>query len=257
MRREWRRILVFGALGVALASACGMLWPAPVPMRAVDYPSTRTPRAKCLIVFLPGMGDDAEAFQKNGFVEELQRRGLSVDLVAADATIGYYSQGLFAERLANDVMGPRRAHGYEETWLIGPSMGGFGTLFYSHQHPGEVTGVLALAPFLGDSSLIDEVEKAGGLGRWVCPPPVGKMNRNNYQREMLRWLQAATRGREPAPRLYLAFGNSDKLRRGDELLAAELPADHVFRSEGGHHWDIWRGLLVQFLDRGELATTCR
>jgi len=226
-------------------------------MRAVDYPPREGPHGKCLVVFLPGMGDDAEAFEKNGFVDEFRRRDLSVDLVAANATIGYYSHGVFGERLATDVLGPRRARGYEQTWLIGPSMGGFGTLFYSHQRPGEITGVLALAPFLGDSKLIEEVEKAGGLAKWVGPPPVEKMNDDNYQREMLRWLQAATRGREPAPRIYVGFGDADKLRRADELLAAELPADHVFRTDGGHAWGPWHTLLAQFLDRGELASACR
>jgi alpha-beta hydrolase superfamily lysophospholipase len=247
------------ALAALFSSGCGLFWRAPVPMRAVDHPARGAAHARCLVVFLPGMGDDAEAFEKNGFVEEFQRRGLSVDLVAAQATIGYYSRGVFADRLAADVIAPRRARGqgYEQTWLIGPSMGGFGTLFYSHQRPGEVTGVLALAPFLGDRKLIEEVYAAGGLARWAGPPPVDKMNGDNYQREMLRWLQAATRGREPAPILNVGFGSVDKLRRPDELLAAELPADHVYRTTGGHNWGPWRDLLAQFLDRGELGKSCR
>ena len=238
-------------------SGCGLIWRAPIPMRAIDYPSPQATHAKCLVVFLPGMGDDAEAFQKNGFVDEFRRRGLSVDVVAANATIGYYSHGVFAERLSADVIAPRRARGYEQTWLVGPSMGGFGTLFYARQHLGEITGVMALAPFLGDSDLIEEVRKAGGLGTWVGPAPVDKMTSDNYQRELLRWLQAATRGREPAPLLNMGFGSTDKLGRADELLAAQLPADRVYRTDGGHAWGPWRNLLGQFLDRGELGKTCR
>src|SRR5262245_22491390 len=106
-----------------LLPGCALFWRAPVPMRAVDYPaSAASAPAKCLIVFLPGMGDDAEDFEKNGFVEEVRRHGLSVDVVAANATIGYYSRGIFAERLEADVIAPRRARGYKQTWLIGPSM---------------------------------------------------------------------------------------------------------------------------------------
>jgi pimeloyl-ACP methyl ester carboxylesterase len=246
-------------LALLLLSGCSLIWRAPVPMRAVDYPAYPAARApaKCLIVFLPGMGDDAEDFEKNGFVEEVRRHGLSVDIVAANATIGYYSRGIFADRLEADVIAPRRTRGYQQTWLIGPSMGGFGSLFYSRQRTSEVTGVLALAPFLGDKDLIEEVHKAGGLGKWQGPARVEKMNDSNYQREMLRWLQMATHGKEPAPILNVGFGRADKLAYADELLAAELPQERVYRTEGGHHWGPWRTLLAQFLDRGELAQNCR
>src|SRR5215467_129659 len=100
-------------LALLLLTGCSLFWRAPVPMRAVDYPAAQAP-AKCLIVFLPGMGDDAEDFQKNGFVEEVRRHGLSVDIVAANATIGYYSRGIFAERLSTDVIAPRRSRGYQQ-----------------------------------------------------------------------------------------------------------------------------------------------
>ena len=237
-------------------AGCALVWRAPVPMRALDYPSPGGP-ARCLVVFLPGMGDSAEDFARYGFVDEVRGRGLSIDVVAANATIGYYSHGVFAERLATDVIGPRRARGYQQTWLIGPSMGGFGTLFYARQRLPDVTGVLALAPFLGDRKLVDEVYAAGGLDRWTGPPRADKLTPDNYQREMLRWLQAVARGQEPAPIINLGFGRTDKLGRADELLAAVLSPERVYRTEGGHNWVPWRDLLRQFLDRGDLAKTCR
>jgi pimeloyl-ACP methyl ester carboxylesterase len=242
----------------ALLPLCGctLFWRAPTPMRAIDYPTAQT-AARCLVVLLPGMGDDAEAFARHGLVDELQRRGLSIDVVAANATIGYYARGIFAERLATDVIASRRgARGYQQIWLIGNSMGGFGTLFYARQHLPDVTGVLALSPFLGDEDLIEEVYQAGGLQKWKAPPRVDQLNDKNYQRELLRWLQAATRGQEPAPYLNIGFGDKDKLARADELLAAVLPAGRVYRDSGGHEWGSWRRLLVQFLDRGPLASSC-
>lgn len=251
------RRLSFVALLLTL-SGCALVWRAPVPMRALDYPAAPTGSpARCLVVFLPGMGDDAEDFAKNGFVDEVRSHGLSVDVVAANATIGYYSRGIFADRLSTDVIAPRRARGYQQTWLIGPSMGGFGTLFYARQRLPEITGVLALAPFLGDRKLIDQVYAAGGLDKWQGPPRVDKLTPNNYQPEMLRWLQAVSRGQEPAPIINIGFGSTDKLGRADELLAAVLPAERVYRTEGGHNWGPWRDLLRQFLDRGDLATHCR
>jgi pimeloyl-ACP methyl ester carboxylesterase len=202
------------------------------------------------------MGDEAEDFARKGMVEEVQHRGLSIDVVAANATFGYYSRGILTERLSADVMAPRLARGYQQVWLIGNSMGGFGTLFYSRQHTSEITGVLALSPYLGDDDLIDEIYQAGGLDKWKAPPRVDKMNNDNYQREILRWLQAATRGQEPAPILNIGFGDKDKLARADQLLAAVLPADRVYHDGGAHEWDSWRRLLSQFLDKGPLASAC-
>jgi len=247
--RHW----LWAALG--LCGCTNLLFPAPVPMRAVDYPATKAP-AKCLVVFLPGMGDEAEDFSKHGLVQEVQRRALSIDVVAANATLGYYSRGIFPERLATDVLAPRTTRGYQEIWLIGNSMGGFGSLFYSRQHTPDVTGVLALSPYLGDDDLIDEIYAAGGLSKWKAPARVDKMTDDNYQRELWRWLQAVTNGKEPSPKLYLGFGDQDKLRHADELLAAAVPKDHLYRDPGAHEWDSWHRLLTKFLDQGPLASNC-
>src|SRR5689334_7201234 len=133
-----------------LCQACAGMFPAPTPMAAVDHPLPQNPHpqeAKCLLVFLPGRGDSAEDFKQRGFVDEVRRRKLSIDIVAADATLGYYLKGTFSERLFLDVIRPRLYHDYPQIWLVGMSMGGFGTLLYSRQHEGEIAGVLALAPY--------------------------------------------------------------------------------------------------------------
>jgi pimeloyl-ACP methyl ester carboxylesterase len=227
-------------------------------MRSVEWTLPATaPRAKCLVVFLPGMGDSAEDFDHNGFVAEVKQRQLSVDMIAANATLGYYARGTFPERLATDVVGPARARGYEQLWLIGMSMGGMGTVFYSRAHASDVTGVLALAPYLGEDELIDEIHAQGGLASWRAPPRVEVVNEDNYQRELWRWLQAVIRGQEPGPNIYLGYGRSDKLRRADELLAAALPQDHTYLIDGAHNWETWKVLLGQFLETSDLARSCR
>src|SRR5262245_13707170 len=178
------------ALQALVLCACARWFPAPVPMRSVEWrqPAAK-PKARCLVVFLPGFGDSAEDFEDNGFVAEVTKRELSVDMVAANATLGYYSRGTFPERLSADVIRPARARGYEQVWLIGMSMGGLGTLYYSRAHTPEITGLLALAPYLGESDLIEEIHAQGGLGGWKGPPRVEVMNEGNYQREIWRWLQ--------------------------------------------------------------------
>src|SRR5262249_7586456 len=121
----------------------------------------------------------------------------------------------------------------------------------------DITGVLALSPYLGDDKLIDEVYAGGGLAKWKAPAPVATITEDNYQRELMRWLQAATQGKEAAPILNVGFGDKDKLAHADELLAKALPAEHVYRDPGGsHEWDSWLRLLKQFLDKGPLSQSC-
>jgi len=248
----WASMLSACALG-----ACASWFPAPVPMHTAAWIRPITQKARCLVVFLPGFGDDAEDFERNGFVAEVRRRELSVDMVAAQATLGYYARGSFPDRLASDVVGPALVRGYDQVWLVGMSMGGLGTVYYSRAQTAQVTGILALAPYLGDDKLTDEIRAQGGLARWRAPPRVEVMNEDNYQREIWRWLQAVTRGGEPGPRLYLGYGKSDKLAHQDELLAAALPPDHTYLVDGAHDWKTWKILFDQFLQRSDFARDCR
>src|SRR3954469_6401464 len=125
------------ALAFALALASCARWlPAPIPMRSIAWPGAgagagpgagpRQPanRARCLAVFLPGLGDDADDFARNGLVAAVQRRGLSVDLIAASATIGYYARGTFVSRLAAAAVGPGGARGPAPISLRRTSPGG-------------------------------------------------------------------------------------------------------------------------------------
>jgi pimeloyl-ACP methyl ester carboxylesterase len=246
----------FAAIIAVAMTACVGPMAAPEPLRSIEYANTSGP-AKCLFVFLPGMGDRAEAFEKHGFIDELRAHQLSADVRAADATFGYYMRGTFLDRLAADVIAPAKTRGYQEVWIAGPSMGGFGSLFYTHAHTADISGVLAIAPFLGDKDVIEEIKAAGGLEHWQPPARVDQMNRDNYQREMWRWLQAVTQGREQAPPIYLGYGTSDKLGPADELLRAELPPGHVFLTEGIHEWGAWRRVLRSFLESPEFAGHCR
>lgn len=246
------------ALGAMGLLGCASWLPAPTPMRAVDYRSTTSAEpARCLLVLLPGMGDDAEDFIEQGFVAEVERRQLSIDMVAAQATLGYYAKGIFAERLYQDVLRPRLGRAYREVWLAGVSMGGMGTLLYARSRPAaEVTGVIAIAPYLGDEHLIEEIGGAGGLAHWKAPPRVEPITEDTWQRELWRYLQAVTHGREPGPVLHVAYGAQDRLAHADALLAAALPKSQVYRSAGGHKWVTWRGLFARFLDESSLRERC-
>lgn len=237
-------------------SGCAMLKPAVNPMvsRHDDFESGR---AKCLVVFLPGIGDTAVDFEGKGFVDAIQERGLSVDIISAEATLAYYARGTVVQRLGRDVFGPARRKHYRETWLIGLSMGGLGTLLYSHDHPNEITGVLALAPFLGTHPLPAKIRAEGGLAKWNAPEKVEVTNEDTSILELWRWLQALTAGKEPGPRLYLGWGTQDTLLgESNEVLATALPMPRKFPVSGGHKWVAWKQALDQFLDNSDFRQGC-
>ena len=247
-----------------LSLASCSLAPAPTPMAQIFEAQTSGAQtsgaqagaapARCLVVLLPGAGDHASAFREEGFVAEIQRSGASVDIVAADATIGYYFRGVAVERIAADVLGPLRGR-YEEVWLMGVSMGGFGSLHYAQQHADEVDAVAVFAPYLGSRRIGAEIRDAGGLARWTPDPPA-PITKKNYQRQLWSWLHRVTSGAQRGPTLYVGYGDDDHLAPQNALLAAALPPEHVFHAKGGHDWPVWRALLQQFLQRSQFTTRC-
>ncbi len=246
-------VLALAASGCAFLSA-----PTPMTFRPDPYggggPGTQ--KAKCLIVFLPGAGDNGSAYYDQGFVKMVRDHNLSADIVASDATFRYYFKGTFLERFEKDVLQPYLAKGYEHVWLIGISMGGFGSLFYPSQRPGQIDGVLALAPWLGDDELTIKIHDAGGLKAWQAPLKA-PVNEDNYQVQLWRWLKAVTMEGEPGPALWLGWGTKDQaMSASDEMLGAVMPKDHIFSAEGGHEWKPWKEMFEKFLTVSEIGTQC-
>lgn len=213
--------------------------------------------AKCLVVLLPGYGDTPETFEKQGFTELLLASGASVDVIAADATMWHHRSGTFVDRLRFDVIEPaREAHPYEQLWIMGVSMGGFGSLFYSAVREGDVEGVLAIAPYLGDAEQVEAVKAAGGLRAWDAPEAAFP-DAQNYQAQLWRWMQETTAKPDNTyPAIYLGYGKLDRLAEANALLADELPAKRVYVAEGGHRWIVWRGILERFLAESSFTKTC-
>jgi pimeloyl-ACP methyl ester carboxylesterase len=240
---------------LATFSGCALLLPPVNPVVTVD--DDFSGRAKCLVVFLPGIGDIATDFEDKGFVESLRDRGLSVDVISAQVTLAYYTQGTVVLRLGEDVFAPAKIKHYRQTWLIGLSMGGLGTLLYSHDHPREITGVLALAPYLGVHPLAAKIRDEGGLSKWKAPEKVLVTDEDTSVQELWRWLQALTSGRERGPRLYLGWGTEDvALGLSNEVLAAALPVRRRFPVSGGHAWVAWKQSLDLFLDDSDFRKGC-
>ena len=238
-----------------LASGCKIFFPAPATMGSAFDPLPGSKQAKCLLVLLPGAGDTAQTFRTEGFVEAIQRSGASADVVAANATMGYYLRGIAPARVEADVVAPLRTRGYAQIWLVGISMGGFGALHYTQFFPDHVDGILALAPYLGDEAIGDEIRQAGGLKQWTPDPPA-PITEANYQRQLWAWLNGLVTGKQQGPELYLGYADQDRLGPQAAVLGEALAADHVFHAPGGHDWPPWRALLDQFLRRSEFQRRC-
>lgn len=245
----------FGRLGAMSALAlfalgCAALRPARVPM-PVERLATGSAAGRCAVVLLPGRYDRPESFAKAGFAEALAARGIDAEVVAPDAHLGYYTGRTVLERLHEDVIAPLRAAGRERIWLVGVSMGGTGSLLYVQRYPGEIAGLVELAPYLGEPEVVREVASAGGLASWPAPEVLAE---DDFQRSLWRSLQSIVRG--GGPTLFLGFGQSDDFAPGHRLLAAALPPERVAALAGGHDWRTWRRLWQAYLDTGELTAPC-
>jgi pimeloyl-ACP methyl ester carboxylesterase len=230
-------------------TGCLRLLGAPVPMASL---ADTSPEAKCLLVLLPGVGDRAKSFREEGFVAALRERGISADVVAADATLGYYLRGVDAHRLDHDVIRPALARRYRQVWMAGISMGGFGTLHYASTFPLRLDGLVLLSPHLGEESVLQTIRDAGGLEAWA-PPPAG----GNYTERAWTWLKHVTYGQAAGPEVYLGYADTDTVVADATMLARALPASRVWHVEGGHTWRSWKRLWAEFLERSSFGVKCR
>jgi pimeloyl-ACP methyl ester carboxylesterase len=244
-----RALLAFSPLA---SLGCGLFFPAPTPMRTVARAADASHRSRCLVVFLPGFGDDEKVFVEHGFTDALRMRGMAIDSVSAGATFGYYSRRTLLTRLREDVLVPARAKGYEQIWVVGVSMGGLGALLLAKDQDPGIAGVYLLAPYLGDDDLLEEIDRAGGVARWEP----GVVSPDDYQRDLWRYIKRVTGAPQGPPLLYLGAGDKDKLGHGHRILAAALPAARVFSTPGKHDWGPWSILWADFLDHSELRARC-
>jgi len=233
-----------------LMAGCKLVFPAPTPMRATWRHSERCESSQTIVALLPGRGDSADDFDAHGFLDALARSDVGVDAVAVDATMGYYLRGSVVNRVFEDVIAPARKKGYSRIWLAGISMGAMGALLTAEQDHRDIEGILLMGAYLGDEDVIDEVASHGGLAGYT-PPKV--RDPADYQRNVWRWLKRYAESPNASPKLYLGFGTEDRFVRSDELLAAALPADHVFRVKGKHAWGPWSEIFNAFLASGALA----
>lgn len=247
-----RPLLLLSFCAVLLVSGCGGMRTANTPLESTLEKSSCTPNADTLLVLLPGAYSHPNEFTREGFVKALGDNRLAVDAMLVDAHLGYYNNKTILDRLSKDVMAPARSKGYKSIWIVGISVGGFGGLLYAQTHPGELAGLVAIAPYLGERALSLDIANAGGVARWTGPldAPPGSDPRTPSETQLWQWLRgyvghSATFGARPP--LYLGYGIDDRFAFSHRLLAAALPEGRVFTTEGGHDWPEWMRLWRRML----------
>ncbi|HSM10628.1 MAG TPA: alpha/beta hydrolase-fold protein [Lysobacter sp.] len=242
-------LFLLAAMGMVLA-ACTARGDVsrPIPTALILAPQA----AQRLVVVLPGRADDLDMLQRGGIAEAVHQHWPDADVLLAELTMPYYLQGTAPQRLHDEVIAPARRRGYREVWLSGASMGGMGSVMYDRSYPGEVDGIILLAPYLGDRPILREIAEAGGVERWDPGPPQA-IGQDNWQHEMWRHLQTWADSPDRTRNVWLAYGERDRLRSAMPLLVPLLPPEQVLVRPGGHAWRVWSPALGEVLQAASTA----
>lgn len=219
----------------------------PVPVASVPAAG----KAQRLVVVLPGRADDLDALRKGGIAQAVQSAWPDADVVLTGLALDYYMAGVAERRLHEEVIRPARERGYAQIWLVGASLGGLGSIMYDRAYPGEVTGMVLLAPYLGEPSVWGRILTAGGVARWEPPPEPDEVTPLNFQQEVWRQVHDWSRHPGAARNVWLAYGRKDRFAHANALLATVLPRGQVLVRDGGHDWNVWSPAAREALLRAD------
>src|SRR5216110_305828 len=166
------------------------------------------------VVMLPGAYSRPEDFVREGFVEAVRARALTVDLVFAAPELPHVLDRGVLDSLHEDLVRPAQRAGCA-VWVGGISLGGY-----------IITG---------------EIERAGGVHRWNP----GELADDEDERHLWRFIR--THGAAHLS-VHLGLGREDRFAARQRLMAAALAPEAVDTVPGGHDWPTWRTLWERFLD---------
>ncbi|WP_025915701.1 alpha/beta hydrolase [Herminiimonas sp. CN] len=206
-------------------------------------------RAPALAILLPGALQQPEDLVRAGFIETVRQRAVPLDLALLDLGLEYIgdsTDGTVLQRIHDRVVQPARLNNYCEIWLVGISIGGFMAISYAERYPGQISGLCLLAPYPGNRILTGQIRAAGGLQRWHANSAAG----DDAECRVWRWLhtQRTQTATAQSPQIHLGYGREDRFGSGLDLMADALAA-HADTVAGGHDWQAWQQLWINFIDR--------
>ncbi|HMD72628.1 MAG TPA: alpha/beta fold hydrolase [Steroidobacteraceae bacterium] len=214
-------------------------------MRRIFLPARGGAVARTHLVLLPGAYQAPEDVLKADFPGALRQREIDADLSCVDVEPESLTDRGVLRRLRDEIVGPSRALGYAEIWLVGISLGGRLALDYLSSYPQAVDGICLLAPYVGNRIVAGEIARAGGLAAWLP----GELAPDDDERRIWAFIKALP---ESPLRVYLGFGREDRFAESQALMAAALPPAACTIIDGAHDWGTWRRLWEVFLESGEV-----
>jgi pimeloyl-ACP methyl ester carboxylesterase len=245
-----RTCATLAAAGAAAGlGGCGTLArPTRVPMELVLDPHPGAAKAPLVLALLPGAHMSPDEMQREGLVAAVRSAGLVADVALAGLTLEHVYERSAFDRLRNAVFAPGGAAAGRRVWLAGISLGGFLALVYAMRNPGQVEGIVAIAPYLGTAKTVQALQRAGSPRAWAerTPPSTAA---DDIDDRLWRWLVVSPAG---APPVHLGYGAQDRFAPAHRLLAGLLPPERVQVVPGGHDWAPWRTLWADWLARAPL-----
>lgn len=212
-----------------LLSSCMYLEPATSPVESVIFYDQKD--NKTMVVLLPGIGDSVKDFAQYGVVKALRNCRADANVLGVEMTFAYYRERLVVKRLFEDVIQPAQEAGIKEIWLAGLSMGGLGSLLYRSEHPGQLAGIIIVAPYLGELDSLQQYlatdEKAVFSDLW-------------------KNLEQTAEGK---PVIALAYADNDEYVKQQQWLASLIPASQVIAIPGEHKWHTFKKLWPKAITR--------
>lgn len=200
-----------------------------------------------LIIFLPGLFDNANRFKKEQFFSLAREAGVKADMVAASIHVGHLLQEKMFARIEKDIYQPAKKAGYKNMWLVGMSLGGLNSLLFYQKYTSEICGVVLLAPYIVTDTLKKEFQKIGELKNWRLKSVENESVVNQRVRDLWVWLLAQDE-KKYLQQIYLGFGEQDRYVDDIKLLQRVLDKKNVIAIEGKHDWvagkKIWQLQLM-------------
>lgn len=197
-----------------------------------------------LLLMLPGALMTPQHMVQGGLFDALERRRLSLDLMAPDLHAEGADNRLALQTLERDWLAPVRAR-YRKVWLGGISRGGQLALSCWAGRVGAVDGLCLLAPYAGGRLTTNAIVRAGGLAHWTAEDA----SMSDPDVRLWHWLKSPP----AAVPTFMGYGDRDRFADGMGLLAQHLPLQRCEVLPGDHDWSAWLPLWQRFLDAGHFG----